>query len=78
MTIEPRTELRQLNDRYAELADKFGEDCWDCRRLKDELRQAEYIAASYTNPDGALCPISLAIVINSIHQRLDQLEWAQQ
>ena len=74
MTIEPRTELRRWNDRYAEFADEFGEDCWGCKRLKDELRQAEYIAAHCTNPDGTLCLISLAMIINGIYERLDELE----
>lgn len=77
MTIEPRTELQRWNDRYAELADELGESCNACKMLRDELRWAEQTATDYTNADGSLCATSLAMVINGIYERLDELERAQ-
>ena len=78
MTIEPRTELQRWNDVNIEFADKLGESCNVCKMLRDELRWAEHTATDYTNPDGTLCAISLAMVINEIYERLDALERAQQ
>lgn len=78
MTTEPRTELQRWNDMYTEFADELGESCNVCKKLQDELRWARHTAADYANPDGTLCAVSLAMVINDIYERLDELERAQQ
>jgi hypothetical protein len=78
MTIEPRTELQRWNDMNTEFASQMGESCNACKMLRDELRWAQHTATDYVNPDGTLCAVSLAMVINGIYERLDELERAQQ